>query len=120
MFGTNSYATIKSVESKGKYSVCKIRTSAKNRDGNYETDFIANVRFLGNAHQQKPLPEQRIKITSCGVQNCYVKDDKLEFPKNPSFLVFGYELVEDCTTTAPTAQATDVFQPNAGDDDLPF
>jgi hypothetical protein len=96
MFSVNSYAKIKEVEDKGNYSICKISTSKKNRETNkYETDFVGKVRFVGQAHLQRPLSNQRIKITSCGVANCYTKDDKLEFPKSPTYTVFAYELQDD-------------------------
>lgn len=96
MFSENSYAKIKEVEDKGNYSICKISISKKNRTTQkYETDFIAKVRFVGTAHLQRPMADQRIKITSCGVSNCYVKNDKLEFMKIPTYTIFSYELQED-------------------------
>ena len=83
MFSVNSYAKIKSItETKEKYTIAKISISQKNKMTNkYETDFVANVRFVGNAHLQRPMEGQRIKILNCGVSNCYTKDEKLEFPK---------------------------------------
>lgn len=96
MFSVNSYAKIKEVEDKGNYSVCKISISKKNKQsGKYETDFVGKVRFVGNAHHQRPLANQRIQITSCGVSNCYTKDDRLEFPKAPIYTIFEYSLQED-------------------------
>ncbi len=104
MFGNDVYAKIKSVEVKENYSVCKISTSKKNKTtGKYETDFVSSVRFVGNAHNQRPMADQRIKITSCGVTNCYTKGDKLEFTKSPQYVVFGYEL-QDSNGTPTTAQ----------------
>ena len=42
-----------------------------------------------------PMKDQRIKITSCDVTNCYKdKDGNLQFTKNPQYVVFGYELQE--------------------------
>lgn len=115
MFGVNSYAKIKSVEVKGNYTVCKISISKKNKTTNkYETSFIGNVRFVGQAHLQRPLADQRIKITSCGVANCYVVDDKLEFLKSPNYTIFGYELQADGTQTStplPTFEVTDETLP---------
>ena len=96
MFSVNSYAKIKEVEDKGNYSVCKISISKKNKQsGKYETDFVGKVRFVGQSYLQRPLKDQKIKITSCGVSNCYVKDDKLEFLNIPTYTVFAYELQED-------------------------
>lgn len=96
MFSVNSYAKIKEVEDKGNYSVCKISISKKNKQSErYETDFVGKVRFVGQAHLQRPLKDQRIQITSCGVSNCYTKDNKLEFPKAPVYTIFGYTLQDD-------------------------
>ena len=92
MFAVNNYAKIKEVEDKGNYSICKIVISKKNKGGDYETTFSGHVRFVGDAHLQKPMADQRIKITSCGVSNCYTKDGRLLFPKAPNCVVFGYEL----------------------------
>ena len=96
MFSVNSYAKIKEVEVKENYSVCKISISKKNKQsGKYETDFVGKVRFVGQSYLQRPSKDQRIKITSCGVSNCYVKDDKLEFPKAPIYTIFDYSLQDD-------------------------
>ena len=101
MFSVNSYAKIKEVEDKGNYSVCKISISKKNKQsGKYETDFVGKVRFVGQSHLQRPLKDQKIKITSCGVSNCYVKDDKLEFLNIPTYTVFAYELQEDSNNSS--------------------
>lgn len=116
MFSANTYAKIKEiVEIKDTYTVCKISTSRKDtRTNKYETDFIGRVRFVGNAHLQRPMADQKIKITSCGCANCYVKDDKLEFLKSPNYVVFGYELADN-----NGAQAVP-FVEIKGDDVLPF
>ena len=120
MFGVNSYAKIKEVENKGNYSDCKISISKKNKTTNkYETTFIGKVRFVGIAHNQKPMANQRIKITSCGVSNCYTKDDKLEFMKSPSFVIFDYELQGDAPTSATTSFPND-FGVEVDSGDFPF
>lgn len=117
MFSVNSYAKIKSVEVKENYSVCKISISKKNKQTDkYETDFVGKVRFVGNAHHQRPLADQRIKITSCGVSNCYVKDDKLEFQNIPTYTIFGYELQDN---NGASANATPTFEVD-NDNILPF
>ena len=114
MFSNNSYAKIKEVEEQENYSVCKITISKKNKTTNkYETDFVGKVRFVGQAHLQKPMADQRIKITSCGVSNCYTKDDKLEFPKFPTYTIFSYELQdssEDFGGARPTLEEIDEGQ----------
>jgi hypothetical protein len=118
MFSVNSYAKIKEVENKGNYSICRISISKKNKQTDqYETDFVAKVRFVGSAFNQNPMKDQRIKITSCGVSNCYTKDDKLEFPSSPTYTIFGYELQEDNngSTTSPRL----VLDP-IDDGELPF
>lgn len=117
MLSNNCYAKIKEVEDKGNYSICKISISKKNKQANkYETTFYGKVNFVGQAHLQRPLADQRIKIISCGVQNCYTKDDKLEFMKSPKYVVFGYELQSDenAETTTEKLKLEDNF------DDLPF
>ena len=119
MFSNNSYAKIKSVENKGNYSVCKISISKKDKNTNkYDTDFIANVRFVGQAHLQKPMENQRIKITSCGVSNCYTKDEKLEFYKNPNYVIFAYELQD--TNGEHTQTKSFSFELTETSEDLPF
>lgn len=117
MFSTNVYAKIKEVEDKGSYSICKISTSKKNRaTDKYETDFVGKVKIVGDAHLQRPMANQRIKITSCGVQNCYTKDDKLEFLKIPTYIIFGYELQED---SGAVSTPNPILEPIT-EDQLPF
>jgi hypothetical protein len=117
MFSVNSYAKIKEVEDKGNYSVCKISISKKNKQsGKYETDFVGKVRFVGQAHLQRPLKDQRIKITSCGVSNCYIKDDKLEFLNTPTYTVFAYELQDNDGAISSDRPILEEIQP----DQLPF
>ena len=119
MFSVNSYAKIKSItETKEKYTIAKITISQKNKMTNkYETDFVANVRFVGNAHLQRPMEGQRIKILNCGVSNCYTKDDTLEFPKNPTYTIFGYEL-QDSNGASPTQSTVPAFEVDG--ETLPF
>lgn len=117
MFGVGNYAKIKSVEYYEKYSLVKIVISKKDKKtGLFDTSFVGKVTFVGNAHLQRPMENQRIKIMSCGVSNSYTKDDKLEFLKNPRYVVFEYELQEDGNTVSrPTLVEVD------GDDGyIPF
>lgn len=103
-FGVNCYAKIKEVvEKHDNYSVCKITVTKKNKLTNeYELQFSAHCRFVGNAHKSVPMKDQRIKITSCDVTNCYKdKDGNLQFTKNPQYVVFGYELQESQGASAP-------------------
>lgn len=49
---TNGYLKIWEVEDKGKYSVCNVSASKKNKEGNYEQTFSNKfVRFIGQAHE---------------------------------------------------------------------
>ena len=103
-FGVNCFAKIKEVvEKHDNYSVCKITVTKKNKLTNeYELQFSAHCRFVGNAHKSVPMKDQRIKITSCDVTNCYKdKDGNLQFTKNPQYVVFGYELQESQGASAP-------------------
>ena len=103
-FGVNNYCKIKEVvEKQPNYPVCKVTITKKNKlTIEYELQFSAHCRFVGNAHKSVPMKDQRIKITSCDVTNCYKdKDGKLQFTKNPQYVVFGYELQESQGASAP-------------------
>lgn len=93
MFGTNNYIRIWKVESKGNYTECECTTSKKNLHTNqFEVDFSSKfVRFVGNAHKKMPQINERVKITSCGVENVYERDGKRNYLKNPTFVVFDFE-----------------------------
>ena len=127
-FGVNSYAKIKEVvEKHDNYSVCKITITKKNKLTNeYELQFSAHCRFVGNAHKSVPMADQRIKITSCDVTNCYKdKDGKLQFTKNPQYVVFGYELQESQGASAPMPynpydNGVNFEDLSSSDSDLPF
>ena len=103
-FSSGSFAKIKEVvEKQPNYTVCKVTITKKNKLTNeYELQFSAHCRFVGNAHKSVPMKDQRIKITSCDVTNCYKdKDGNLQFTKNPQYVVFGYELQESQGASAP-------------------
>ena len=127
-FSANNYAKIKEVvEKHDNYSVCKITVTKKNRLTNqYELQFSAMCRFVGNAHKSVPMADQRIKITSCDVTNCYTdKDGKLQFSKNPQYVVFGYELQESKGASAnvpfnPYDNGVTFEDLSSSDSDLPF
>lgn len=118
-FSVGNYAKIKEVkEVKDNYSVVKLSFSKKNKATNeYETNFIGVARFIGNAHLQKPMVDQKIKITACDVTNCYYKDGQMVFPERPQYVVFGYELQDG---TAPQPISVEQVRAIADDDDLPF
>lgn len=102
MFSIGVYFKIWNVTNKGNYSEVECSTSKKNRQTqNYETDFSSKfVRFIGNAHTKAPQPNERIKVTSCGVQNVRENNGQKEYLKNPIYLVFDFEREND--TTAPS------------------
>lgn len=102
-FGVGNYCKIKEVvEKKDNYTICHLTIGKKNKvTQNFELNFTGRVRFVGDAHKSVPLKDQRIKITSCDVTNCFIQDDKLQFTKNPQYVVFGYELQESQGASAP-------------------
>ena len=117
MFGVGCFAKIKTVETFDKYTICKIVTSKKDKKtGAWDTDFVDKVTFVSDAHLQKPMVDQKIKITSCGVSNSYVKDDKFEFLKRPRYVIFGYELQDSSTPTENSSFYTEIMD----DGDIPF
>lgn len=119
MFGQGNYATVWSVEDKGNYSIVELSTSAKNRDGDYETDFSHKfVRFIGKAHEAASSLQRkdRIKLGGCGVTNFYDKKKDREYV---NFKVFDFETPDDRRRKVedkPKAEA----KPERDDDDLPF
>ena len=118
MFSVNSYAKIKTMEDKGSYAFGRIVISRKiKQTGEYETSFISKVKFVGKAYNQKPQEGQRIKITSCAVQNCYNKDNELKFLSEPNYTIFDYELQED--NNGSTENKKLVLAP-IDDSELPF
>ena len=127
-FSNGSFCKIKEVvEKQPNYTVCKVTITKKNKLTNeYELQFSAHCRFVGNAHKSVPLKDQRIKITSCDVTNCYKdKDGNLQFTKNPQYVVFGYELQESQGASAnvtynPYDNGVNFEDLSSSDSDLPF
>jgi hypothetical protein len=127
-FSSGSFAKIKEVvEKQANYTVCKVTITKKNKLTNqYELQFSAHCRFVGNAHKSVPLKDQRIKITSCDVTNCYTdKDGNLQFTKNPQYVVFGYELQESQGASAsmphnPYDNGVNFEDLSSDDSSLPF
>lgn len=114
MFSTGVYFKIWNVENKGNYTEVECSTSSKNKTtGNYETDFSSKfVRFIGNAHKKRPKPNERVKVTSCGVQNVYEKDGQKNYLRTPTFLVFDFERENDFKKTNENNAAS--YVPNYG------
>ena len=117
-FGNGNFMKIWGVSDKGNYSEVSISSSRKNRNtGNYETDFSSKfVRFVGDAHKQRPMEGQKIKITGCSVENVYMKDGEKQYLKNPRYTVFAYELMDE----TPAAPVMANWEELSTDDSLPF
>ena len=120
MFGQGNYATVWAVEDKGNYSLVELSTSAKNRDGKYETDFSHKfVRFIGKAHEAASSlsRKDRIKIGGCGVSNYYDKKKEREYM---NFKVFDFEAVETNGGGKKPQEKEAPVSDAENDDDLPF
>lgn len=121
-FSQDNYAKIKEVvEQADNYTVCKCTISKKNKvTKTTELQFSGFVKFLGNAHKQRPMEGQRIKITACDVTNCYVKDGTVCYNKNPIYLIFGYELQENYESQNGNHEKPELFELDNIDGDIPF
>lgn len=132
--GRGGYARLWSIEDKGNYSVGKISTSKKRKDGEgYETDFQDGfVRFIGSAHEKAKsidLPEKgiTIQITSFEVTTPIDANTKKKYT---NYAVFAFDIPDNNgnsnstkksaakTSKANTKKAAEEETPQ--DDDLPF
>ncbi len=122
MFSTNSYAKIRKIIKDEKYHIdANISISHKNKiTDKYEVDFMGSVTFIGNALKNMPKENDRIKITQCGVQNCYIKNDKIEFLKIPKYLIFDYELQDRDKKSEVSIKNIETQMSLVEDGDLPF
>lgn len=118
MFATGAFLTIWNVVDKGKYYEVELSSNKKNKQtGEYECDFSSKfIRFVGRAYQLRPMPNQKIKLTNCGVTNCYMQDGKRVYLKNPTYIVFDYEL-QDAAPGAPSAAPYNPYSPT---NSMPF
>lgn len=93
-FANGSFVTIFKVEDRGHFSICSVSSYRRDpKTGNSYMDFTGIVGFYGNAHKQRPLAGQYIKITNCCVTNVYYDTEgKRQYQKTPSYSIFGYEL----------------------------
>lgn len=136
--GRGGFARIWSIEDKGNYSVAKISTSKKRKDGDgYETDFQDGfVRLIGSAHEKgKTLAVTEkgvaIQITSCEVTTPYNAETKKGYT---NYAIFAFNIPEGNesssttknskkseakTSKAKTKKATDEDIVD-DDDELPF
>ena len=135
--GRGGFARIWSIEDKGNYSVAKISTSKKRKDGDgYETDFQDGfVRLIGSAHEKgKTLTVTEkgvaIQITSCEVTTPYNAETKKGYT---NYAIFAFNIPEGNdnssttkggkkssakTSKAKTKKAAEVE--NEPEDELPF
>ena len=118
----NTYATIKTVENKGNFTVCKITVGNKDKQrGKPYCSFVAYATFVGEAHKSNPQAGQKIKITSFEVTNGWL--DK--FTGEQKFNDKGYQftIYEYTTDEAPVQQPGSTGFggiETLGGDDLPF
>lgn len=138
--GRGGFARIWSIEDKGNYSVAKISTSKKRKDGDgYDTDFQDGfVRLIGSAHEKgKTLAVTEkgvaIQITSCEVTTPYNAETKKGYT---NYAIFAFNIPEGNnnssikvtkTSKKSSAKASKAKTKNADledivdeDDELPF
>lgn len=124
-FRNGAYATVWEVKpGNGNYSDVRISISKKSRQtGEYETDFSGFVRFIGSAHENAAVLDERarIKIGECDVTNRYDKEKRQTYT---NYAVFSFESV-DGNGSGPNTQVdtdSDGFMsvPDNIDEDLPF
>lgn len=77
------------------YTVCKLAIIKKNKE-TQKTDLVFSgfVRFLGQAHKNKPRLDQTIKILNCDVTNCYVQNGQTKYNKYPVYILYDYTVEE--------------------------
>lgn len=104
--GRGGFARIWSIEDKGNYSVAKISTSKKRKDGEgYETDFQDGyVRLIGSAHEKgKTLTVTEkgvaIQITSCEVTTPYNAETKKGYT---NYAIFAFNIPEGNDNSSTT------------------
>lgn len=104
--GRGGFARIWSIEDKGNYSVAKISTSKKRKDGDgYETDFQDGyVRLIGSAHEKgKTLTVTEkgvaIQITSCEVTTPYNAETKKGYT---NYAIFAFNIPEGNDNSSTT------------------
>lgn len=132
--GRGGFARVWSVDDKGNYSLVKLSTSRKRRDGEgYETDFQDGfVRFIGSAHEKaKELnPGEKgvsIQITSCEAATNYNEKDKKTYH---NYLVYAFNTVDGNeskseanskkASTKASSKAKKKVEDDNDDEDLPF
>ena len=94
--GRGGFARIWSIEDKGNYSLAKVSTSKKRKDGDgYETDFQDGfVRLIGSAHEKAKTLNitdkgVAIQITSCEVTTPYNAETKKGYT---NYAIFAFDI----------------------------
>lgn len=121
----NAFATIKEVDNKGNYTVCKITISRKdkNRNNVWYNSFTGYATFVGKAHLLHPMKDQRIKILDFEVTNGYLDfNGEQKWNNTPKVAIFDYELQDNQNTSSPTFSVSPAANFETLDDssDLPF
>ena len=133
-FHQDGYATVWSIEPRGKFTKVRLSTSHKNKKTNkLEQDFSGYVSFVGPANEavQKLRERDKIKILSCDVTTNYDAIKKREYI---NYTIFDFEKADGssgtatATAAAPTRsrvapiaqQADESDTATTEDDNLPF
>ena len=115
---TGAYATIWSVEDRGKFSNVRVSTSKKNKaTGTYEQDFSGYIRFIGDAHSNAATLKEkdRIKIGEFEVTTTYDASKKITYT---NYALFSFDLQNgvDAAPPAKKQPKPSVDLPNTEDD----
>ena len=126
MFKNNCYVTIWKlkdtlVDMKDKLALIRCSTSAKNKDGNYETDFSDKVAFVGKAFEKvKELAlneRDRLKLTEVAVRNHFDKTSKVMYV---NYYCFDFEPAEKIDNKPKQVEVVGKLEPIDDTDNLPF
>lgn len=135
--GHGGFARIWSVENKGNYSIAKVSTSKKRKDGGYETDFQDGfVRLIGAAHEKAQTLNitqkgVAIQITSCEVTTPYNQETKKGYV---NYAIFSFDVPDDSNINNASSKSSvksasksskarvknDTSVEDETEDDLPF
>lgn len=124
-FRNGAYATVWEVrkEEDRNYSSARISISRKNKDTQeYETEFSAWVRMIGQANDLAQNLEERarIKIGECDVRNSYDKEKNVTYT---NYAVFSIEMADGSKPAENEPQADDdgfIEVPDNVDTELPW
>lgn len=132
--GRGGYARMWTLEDKGNYSIAKISTSKRRKEGTgYDTDFQDGfVRLVGHAHEKskslnvgdKGVP---IQIKSCDVTVNYNSETKKAYT---NYVIFEFDVADSSTSTntgsnkiagvTSKAKSKPATEDMPMEDDLPF